>query len=325
MRRLFLLLAKAVFVSTVALTSAEAQDPGARQSPVPPHDDTPRSSSRFRSIANAVVVDVCVTARDGSFVPALSADDFLVLGDNRPQDVIFFAGEEKLPVAVTMLIDRSGSMRGPKLDAAEAAAISFIDTLRERDLVEVIAFNDQLSTLFPLASEHDAAKQSVSGLSGTGSTRLWDAVIFGLRDLQRGQRHRETRYRQIIVILSDGDDEKSSVSFDYVLDDVRRSGVIVYAVSFRTDERNRGLAAPRELAQLAFDSGGRAVAVDSPASLAQVYREVAAEIRSLYQIGFVPNDLSDDGQWRSISVRVPGRDVHVRARSGYYPAQRPLP
>jgi Ca-activated chloride channel family protein len=311
MRRLTLLLAKAVFVSVVALTSADAQDPP--------------SSSRFRSIANAVVVDVCVTARDGSFVPALTADDFLVLDDNRLQDVIFFAGEERLPLAVTMLIDRSGSMRGSKLEAAEAAAVSFIDTLREHDLVEVIAFNDQPSTLFPLGSEHDVARQSVSGLSGTGATRLWDAVIRGLRDLQRSQRHKVARYRQIMVILSDGDDEKSLVSFDYVLDDVRRSGVIVYALSFRTDDRNRGLAAPRELAQLAFDSGGRAVAVDSAASLARVYREVAAEIRSLYQIGFVPSDPGDDGQWRLISVRVPGKEVHVRARSGYYPARRSLP
>jgi len=325
MRRLTLLLAKAVFVSVVALTSVDAQDPGAGHSAVSPRDDAARSSSRFRSIANAVVVDVCVTARDDSFVPALTADDFLVLDDNRLQDVIFFAGEERLPLAVTMLIDRSGSMRGSKLEAAEAAAVSFIDTLREHDLVEVIAFNDQPSTLFPLGSEHDVARQSVSGLSGTGATRLWDAVILGLRDLQRSQRHKVARYRQIMVILSDGDDEKSLVSFDYVLDDVRRSGVIVYAVSFRTDDRNRGLAPPRELAQLAFDSGGRAASVDSADSLARVYREVAAEIRSLYQIGFVPSDPGDDGQWRSISVRVPGRDVHVRARSGYYPAQRPLP
>jgi Ca-activated chloride channel family protein len=325
MRRLPLLLAKAVFVSVVALTSADAQDAGAGHSSVSPRDDASHSSSRFRSIANAVVVDVCVTARDGSFVPALTADDFLVLDDNRPQDVIFFAGEERLPLAVTLLIDRSGSMRGSKLDAAERAAVDFIDTLREHDLVEVIAFNDQPFRVFPLGSEHDVARQSVSGLSGTGATRLWDAVIFGLRDLQRGQRHRADRYRQIMVILSDGDDEKSLVSFDYVLDDVRRSGVIVYAVSFRTDDRPRGLAAPRELAQLAFDSGGRAAAADSAVSLARVYAEVAAEIRSLYQVGFVPSDPGDDGQWRSISVRVPGRDLHVRARSGYYPAGRPLP
>jgi VWFA-related protein len=143
-------------------------------------------------------------------------------------------------------------------------------------------------------------------------------VIFGLRDLERVQRHGAIRYRHAMLILSDGDDEKSIVPFDYVLDDVRRSGVIVYAISFRTDKRNRWLAPPRELAQLAFDSGGKAVAVGTAADLARVYREVGAEIRSLYQIGFVPIDSSDDGQWRSISVRVPGRDVHVRARSGYY-------
>ena len=319
MRRFHTFLAGVVFVLMINLTPAAAQDPPPDGHLPSPRDVAPFSSSRFRSIAHAILVDVCVTARDGGFVPALTAGDFLVLDNDRPQDVMFFAGEEKLPLAVTLLIDRSGSMNGSKLEAAEAAARAFVDTLRPLDLVEVIAFNADASRLFPLGSEHAVARRSLSGLSGQGPTRLWDAVIFGLRDLDRGQRTWPTRYRRAMVILSDGDDQKSVIPFDYVLDEVRRGGVIVYAISFRTDGRNRWLAPPRELGQLAFDSGGRAVAVETPAALAQVYREIGAEIRSFYQIGFVPEHSSDDGQWRSISVRVPGRDVRVRARSGYYP------
>jgi VWFA-related protein len=303
MRRFPTLAARVLFVLLITLASGEAQD-------------------RFRTTANAVLVDVCVTAKDGRYVPALAAGDFLVLDNDQPQHVMFFAGEENLPLAVTLLIDRSGSMNGSKLDAAESAALDFVDTLRPHDLLEVIAFNDTPSRLFPLGSDHAVAKQSLSGLSGQGATRLWDAAILGLRDLERSQHHQKTRYRHAMLILSDGDDEKSVIPFDYLLDGVRRSDVIVYAISFRSDDDDRWLAPPRELAQLAFDSGGRAVAVGTADGLARVYQELGAEIRSLYRIGFMPMEATDDGQWRAISVRVPGRDVHVRARSGYYSPRR---
>lgn len=323
MRRFLAFLTRLAFVLMIGLAATGAQDVTIGGSESSPQDIQTALSPRFRSAANAVLVDICVTAREGGFVPALTANDFLVLDNNRPQDVMFFSGEESLPLAVTLLIDRSGSMTGPKLEAAKAAALVFFDTLRPDDLVEVIAFNERAFRLFPLGPDHAAASRSFDGLSGQGLTGLWEAVLVGLRDLEHGQRDRPTRYRHALVILSDGDDTKSLVAFDDVLEDVRRSGVIVYAISFRTGERNRWLAPPRELSQLAFDSGGRAVAVGTAAALARVYDEVGTELRSLYQIGFVPADPGRDGQWRSISVRVPGKDVYVRARSGYYGPRLP--
>jgi VWFA-related protein len=89
-------------------------------------------------------------------------------------------------------------------------------------------------------------------------------------------------------------------------------------VSVRSDAHQHWLAPGHELAQLAFESGGRAVTVEA-AGLESMYRELGADLRSLYQIGFVPTDAARDGQWHPISIRVPARDdVHVWARSGYY-------
>jgi len=275
-------------------------------------------SPRFNAAANAVVVDVYVSARDGGPVPVLAAEDFLLLDGNQPQDVVFFSAEERLPLAVALVIDRSGSMARSKIEAAKEAALVFFDILRPGDLVEVIAFNERPVRLYPLGPDHAAARRSFAGLSGDGLTGLYEAVLVGLRDLERGQRDRPIRYRNVLIILSDGHDTERLITFDHVLEDVRRSGVMVYAISFRTDEHNRLLAPPRELSQLAFDSGGRAMSVGTAAALMSVYREIGAELQSLYQLGFIPSDPDRDDRWRAISVRVPEKDVRVRARSGYY-------
>lgn len=283
---------------------------------------------RFRTGIEVVAVDVCVKGRNGQFVPGLSADDFLVLENNAPQKVAFFSAEERVPLAVVLLIDRSQSMRGSKLDRAKAAAGAFLRTLRPDDLVEAIAFNDRASRLFSLSPlwrvERDSMSEAIADLSASGTTGLYEAVTVGLRDLARAQGDRATDYRSAIVVLSDGEDTSSTIEFDDVLEGIRRSGVLVYAISLRTDQHDRWLAPLRELAQFAYDSGGQAVAVRTLESLAPVYQEIGTELRHLYRLAYTPSPSVQDGRWHPISVRVPGKDVRVRARAGYYAARPPL-
>ena len=310
-------------------SAAQSQDPPKASSIAPPGFAQQRSlesSPRFRTGVDVVVVDVCVKGRNGQFLPGLSADDFLILDGNTPQRVAFFSAEERVPLAVVLLIDRSASMSGPKLERAKEAAAAFLRTLRPDDLVEVIAFNDHTSRLFSLwplwKVEGDVMSQAISDLSARGRTGLYEAVTVGLNDLAHAQRDATEDYRAAIVVLSDGEDTSSIIGFDDVLEDVRRRGVLVYGISVRTGEDGKWLAPLRELAQFAYDSGGQAIAVRTLASLVPIYEEIGTELRHLYRLGYVPSPMSQDGRWHSISVRVPGKDVRVRARSGYY-APRP--
>lgn len=282
------------------------------------------ASPRFRSGVDLVALDVCVKGGDGRLIEGLSADDFLIVENNTPQRVTFFSPDERVPLAVALLIDQSQSMYGEKLDRAKLAAVAFIGTLRPADLVEVIAFSARASRLFPLASPENAAEQAIAGLRATGTTGLFEATLVALRDLERAQRDRPTEYRNAIVILSDGEDTSSLVAFEDVLEDVRRSGVLVYGLSLRTDERGRSLGPLREISQFAFDSGGQTVAVQNLGSLVPTFQEIGTDLRHLYRLGYVPSPLVRDGRWHSISVRVPGKDVRVRTRSGYYAPRSPM-
>lgn len=269
-----------------------------------------------------VALDVCVKDRQGHPISGLAADDFLILDQSAPQKVAIFSPDGHVPLAVAVLLDRSNSMLGPRLERAKMAAAAFVRSLRPQDLVEVIAFDDIADRLFALGADHAAAERTIADVSVNGQTRLFEAVVVALRDLEHAQRARSAEYRNVIVILSDGEDTGSRLPFDVVLEDVRRSGVLVYGISLRTDERDRWLAPLRELAQLGYDTGGRAVAVRDLDSLAPVYEEIGAELRHLYRIGYVPSPVVRDGRWRSLSVRVARADARVRTRAGYY-APRP--
>jgi Ca-activated chloride channel family protein len=319
----------ALVLATVALWSAgPAPGPGALTIPAAPiafaqsHDNR-GPQTVYRSGIDLVSLDVCVRSRDGRFVPALAPGDFLVLENDKPQRLAFFLPQDRVPLSVMLVLDRSASMAGERLERARQAAIAFVKQLRPEDRIGVMAFNELAERRLPLTSDRAAAERAIAGVTAEGQTGLFEAVLVGLRELERDRRERAGDARDVLLVLTDGEDTSSRPTFEHVLEDVRRSGVLVYGISLRTDARDRCLAPSRELLQFAHDTGGRAVAVQDLANLTPVYEEIAIELRSLYRIGYVPRDAGPDGGWRRVSVRVAGGDVVARTRSGYYaPAAR---
>lgn len=278
-----------------------------------------QAQQRFRSGVDVVALDVCVKDRDGRFLPELAAGDFLVLDEHTPRDIQFFAAGSRVPLAVVLMVDRSSSMHGPKMARAKTAASSFIGTLGPGDLLEIIAFGDRTERPLSFSTDRAAAEDAVAGLSADGKTALFESLSIALRDLAQMRRRETAEQRHAIVILSDGEDTKSLLAFDDVLEQARRSGVLIYTVSLRADMKGRILPTPWELFQLANETGGRAVAVDSHEELERVYREIGAELRHLYRLAFLPTGAPTDGSWRRVLVRVPTRaGAHVRTRAGYY-------
>ena len=286
--------------------------------------DSRAVAPRFRSGVGIVALDVCVKDREGMFIAGLAAEDFLILENNAPQKVALFSPEGRVPLAVALLIDRSASMAGTPLERAKAAGVAFVRSLSAEDLVEVVAFNERADRRLALSTDRAAAEAALDDLSASGSTGLLEAVLVALRDLGRAEQRLMTTYRYAIVLLSDGEDTSSRLPFEDVLEDVRRSGVLVYGISLRLDEKGRTLPPRHELSQLVNDSGGRAIAIDNLQQLAPVYEEIAAELRHLYRLGYVPTNQARDGAWRRVSVRLPGsQDARVRTRAGYYAPRGP--
>jgi Ca-activated chloride channel homolog len=263
--------------------------------------------------------------RDGRPTAGLTPQDFLILENNVPQQIALFAAGGHVRLAVALLVDNSSSMADPRLERARVAAARFIEILRPDDLVEVISFNERTNLRYPLGTDHEQAKRSLNAISAAGMTRLHEAVLVALGRLERAQHSRTVEYRNVMILLSDGEDTGSLLPFEDVLVDVRRSDVLVYTISLRTDERDRVVAPLWPMARLAHDTGGRAVAVRDLEDLTQIYQDIGVELLHLYRLAYVPLAPVRDRRWRSVSVRVPAKDLLIRTRSGYYAPRPPSP
>lgn len=87
---------------------------------------------------------------------------------------------------VTLVIDRSGSMRGKKMDQAKAAALQVVEGLRDGERFNIIDYSDSVQSLFPepQARTADTIKQArayINAIEANGGTNIHDAMIEALR------------------------------------------------------------------------------------------------------------------------------------------------
>ena len=129
--------------------------------------------------------------------------------------------------------------------------------------------------------------------------------------------------RQAIVLLSDGEDTSSLVTFDDVLDLARRSETAIYAIGLMEERRpaaSRKDSAKRHTrcGSSTTDTGGRAFFPADIKSLASVYGQIYDELSSQYTIGYTSKNPRRDGAWRRIVVRVTRPNVTARTKQGYF-------
>lgn len=305
-------------------TSAERQAgraPSSAQSPGSPAS-TPRGP-RFTGGVDLVSLDVCVRDASGRFLSGLSRDDFLVLENGTPQPISFVMPAGAVPLRAVLLIDRSASMEGARLSRAVEAAGLFARLLGPDDQLEIIAFNDRAARVHAFGDDLQGVPAALASITADGRTSLYDALAVAANDLARARQNALPDIREVVIILSDGEDTASLVGFDEVLSLARRSGALVYTVSLREGAGGTWLGPSWPLLALAHDTGARALGASSLDLLPALYAEIDAEVRHLYRVGYISSDERRNGQWRTVSVRVRPPVAHARTRAGYYaPRQR---
>jgi Ca-activated chloride channel family protein len=279
---------------------------------------SPAREPWFTSGVDLVSLDVCVRDASGHFLPNLQPEDFVVLEDGTPQPISFMMPAGTVSLRAVLLIDRSASMDGAKLGRAIEAAGLFASRLRPGDELEILAFNGRAARVHAFGDALEHVPAALASITADGRTSLYDALVVAANDLARARQDALPDMREVIILLSDGEDTASLVGFDEVLPLLRRSGALVYAVSLREGAAGEPLVAGWPLVAIARDTGARVLSVPHLDALPALYAEIDAEVRHLYRIGYVSRDARHDGRWRTLSVRVRSPDAHTRTRAGYY-------
>ena len=268
--------------------------------------------TRGAGIAEAVdvrVVQVSVLVRDdkGAFVKGLEAKDFRLKEDGVAQRLTHVANEDT-PLEVVMALDISASMADAIADVRSSAR-TFIGALRERDVLTILGFNDNIFTVARRETQTEARMKALDRLAPWGSTSLYDVINRGVSLL------RQQAGRKGLVVFSDGEDESSRLSFDAVEKELQSSDAVMYAVGLGRGARMADLT--RQLSRLSDASGGRAVIAPDASQLSGAFRDVVDELAHQYVLSYSPTNDKKDGTWRALTVEIPGRDVRLRARPGY--------
>jgi Ca-activated chloride channel family protein len=279
----------------------------------------------FRADIELVNVAVTITDAERRYVTGLGEADFQVFEDGRPQDLMLFT-HQRLPVSLAILLDTSQSMT-LKLPQAQAAAIRLVSALSESDEAQVVQFNERARIIQDFTPEKAALETAIRGTRAAGSTALYNALYIALKDLQTRRRAEELR-RMALVVLSDGEDTSSLISDDQVLTVARTSGIAVYGISLTSPlptsaTLTRDVGLPRYFfTTLSRDTGGQAHFLQGVGQLGAIYDQVAEELRSQYNLGYVSNNEKHDGRWRNIQVRLSRPQLQVRHRTGYFAPRR---
>lgn len=274
----------------------------------------------FRAGVELVSLNVTVTDSQGRFVTDLQESDFSVFEDGAKQDLSFF-NRSNLPIALSLLIDSSASME-QRMEHAQEAAIGFAGKIREQDMAQVVDFDSRVEIKLGFTNKIGDLEAAIRTTSAGGSTALHNAVYISLKELAKVKaKNPDEIRRQAIVVLSDGEDTSSLVSFDEVLELAKRSETAIYTIGLQPRETSalRGFReAEFVLRQLAQETGGRSFFAQKVEDLKDVYGQIADELSSQYSMGYASKNPRRDGAFRRLVVQVGRPNTTARTKRGYY-------
>ena len=291
--------------------------------------DGPIPQSTFRSGVDLVALSVVVTDGKQNFINGLTADNFAVFEDGVKQEVSFFAAGE-VPLDLAILLDTSASMTD-KIATAQQAAIGFASTLRPIDRLLVVDIKDATKILSPLSADLDVAQKAILSTSPRGGTALYNGLYLTLKEMAKQRAAGAEVRRQAIVVLSDGDDTASLLSFDDVMQVAKESDISIYTIMLRSKWVTRHTSQPTQryfsqsefaMKSLAQETGARSFFPADISELTGVYDTIAQELASQYALGYISKNPKRDGAYRRVIVRVADPEgMQTRTRTGYLAAR----
>ena len=306
------------------------------------------SDDVIRLRADEVLLNVTVADPYGRQATDLAREEFIIAEDGKRQDIASFL-ISSVPVNVVLMLDASGSIVS-EINSLRDAAMQFVEQLGPEDKTSIVEFHTKVELIQDWTSKADDVRHALSwrfkpgmvmtkdGHYEQGSTSLYDA-IYATADEQLAK----VQGRKAIIILTDGDDTSSKITYEQALASTIRTSAVVYVVSkaraFITQINSQyggkvgrifGTAsnaqyytsrlerAERTMTDLSTRTGGKIFSPLKDEEMKSVYGQVARELKNQYILTYVSKNEARDGGLRQVRVYLTRPGYNVRTRESYY-------
>ena len=253
-----------------------------------------------------------VTDRNGRAIGGMHASDFTVWENGIERRVTNVAPANE-PFNLVLLLDVSGSVE-ERMDFIRKAARDFLRTTSPQDRIAIISFREDIQVISDFSTDRAMLSRKLDEIDAGGATALYDALGYVLSEPLKKLRGERTA----IVVMSDGDDNKSFLPFPAILEALLESGALVYPLyvpsglvpeasvpkpevtidPLRTRYLTLTTRAEEEGRKLAAASGGVYYPIRRLEDLQKAYDDVVAQLRSAYTITYASNSVSSSPRVR---------------------------
>jgi VWFA-related protein len=298
---------------------------------LPPREHSPTLGRRHApgQVVSAVApqllrFNASVTDRNGRAIGGLKASDFEVYEEGIARRVTNVVPTQE-PFNLVLLLDVSGSVE-ERIDFIRKAARDFLNTASPQDRIAIISFRDDIQVISNFSTDRAMLSKQLDEIDAGGATALYDALGYVLAETVKPLRGERTA----VVILSDGDDNKSFVPFNAILEATIESGALIYPLyvpsglipessvprpevtidPLRTRYLTLTTRADEEGRKLATASGGVYYPIRHITELQKAYDDVVQQLRTAYTITYASNSTPSGS--RRVRVRANRDGASVR-------------
>lgn len=276
---------------------------------LPPFQKEPTFAVKSRqsetSGAAIKTASVRVTDNNDRAIAGLAATDFEVVENGTPREILSVE-RSTASFNLVLLLDVSGSVEN-YVNFIRKAARSFVGTVDKNDRISIITFNEDVKVLSKFTTDKDKLSERLDTFDAGGGTAFYDALAYTVADTLRPLKGERTA----VVILTDGDDNRSFLAFDSLLGSIQESGALIYPLYVPSGLIAAAAANPNadidpmrrkymsltaksegEGERLAKVSGGVYYPITQIAQIQKAYEDIAVQMRSAYNITF-RSDIAD--------------------------------
>ena len=270
---------------------------------LPPMSFEPKFASGtagpYVPVAETKTAFVRVTDLKNRAITGLGRRDFDVVENGHQREVVSVK-RSTAPFNLVLLLDVSGSIES-YVNFIRKAARSFVQTVGPDDKVSIITFNEDVNVLSTFTKDKGKLSESLDTFDAGGGTAYYDALAYTISETLRPLRGERTA----IVVLTDGDDNRSFLPFDSLAGSIEESGSLIYPlyvpsglIALAAQNSNVDIDPMRkkymsltaksegEGEKLAKLSGGVYYPISDISQIQEAYEDIVQQMRSAYMVTF---------------------------------------